>query len=133
MMNSVMVMKQGGGEEGRRQSKRVKHEASSMSTTTSREKRDKFGERVAALHQLVSPFGKTDTASVLTETTGYIKFLHEQLQVLSAPYLEITNNMVEEHGLKSRGLCLVPVDTTQRIEHSNGADLWAPIKACKHP
>lgn len=75
------------------------------------EKKDKVGERVAALQQLVSPFGKvsvmslnfsiimwllwadeddsftvwlqTDTASVLQEATGYIKFLHEQLQVIS--------------------------------------------------
>ncbi|PKA56262.1 Transcription factor bHLH110 [Apostasia shenzhenica] len=53
------------------------------------EKKDKIGERVAALQQLVSPFGKlaqSDTASVLTEATAYIKFLHDQLQVLSAPY-----------------------------------------------
>ncbi|KAJ6848130.1 transcription factor bHLH113-like [Iris pallida] len=54
-----------------------------------KEKKDKLGERVAALQQLVSPFGKTDTASVLQEASGYIKFLHAQLQVLSAPYLRM--------------------------------------------
>ncbi|KAG8082509.1 hypothetical protein GUJ93_ZPchr0014g47356 [Zizania palustris] len=47
-----------------------------------KEKKDKIGERVAALQQLVSPFGKTDTASVLQEASGYIKFLHQQLEVL---------------------------------------------------
>ncbi|XBJ02841.1 hypothetical protein VPH35_022133 [Triticum aestivum] len=52
-----------------------------------REKKDKVGERVAALQQLVSPFGKTDTASVLQEASGYIKFLHQQLEVLSSPYM----------------------------------------------
>lgn len=52
-----------------------------------KEKKDKVGERVAALQQLVSPFGKTDTASVLQEASGYIKFLHQQLEVLSSPYM----------------------------------------------
>nr|XP_029118434.1 transcription factor bHLH153 isoform X1 [Elaeis guineensis] len=50
---------------------------------STKEKKDKIGERVAKLQQLVSPFGKSDTASVLQEATGYIKFLHDQLQVHS--------------------------------------------------
>uniref|UniRef100_M1B637 ER33 protein n=1 Tax=Solanum tuberosum TaxID=4113 RepID=M1B637_SOLTU len=54
---------------------------------SSKEKKEKFGERIVALQQLVSPYGKTDTASVLLEAMGYIKFLHEQVKVLSAPYL----------------------------------------------
>nr|GMD23542.1 transcription factor bHLH113-like [Ipomoea batatas] len=57
---------------------------------SSKEKKEKFGERIAALQQLVSPFGKTDTASVLYEAMGYINFLHEQVKVLSAPYLHST-------------------------------------------
>lgn len=31
---------------------------------------------------------QTDTASVLHEAMGYIKFLHEQVQVLCSPYLQ---------------------------------------------
>lgn len=31
---------------------------------------------------------KTDTASVLHEAMGYIRFLQEQVQVLSSPYLQ---------------------------------------------
>eukprot|EP00268_Persea_americana_P006978 TRINITY_DN12544_c0_g1_i2.p1 TRINITY_DN12544_c0_g1~~TRINITY_DN12544_c0_g1_i2.p1 ORF type:complete len:124 (-),score=24.92 TRINITY_DN12544_c0_g1_i2:688-1059(-) len=46
-----------------------------------RERKEKLGEKIAALQQLVSPFGKTDTASVLLEAMGYIKFLQEQVQV----------------------------------------------------
>ncbi|KAJ0972344.1 hypothetical protein J5N97_020303 [Dioscorea zingiberensis] len=101
---------------------------------SSKEKNDKFGERVAALQQLVSPFGKTDTASVLSEATGYIRFLHEQLQVLSAPYIgnpTMQNNMEvteEKYSLRRRGLCLMPIAATERVAHSNGADLWAPTK-----
>ncbi|CAL8176424.1 unnamed protein product [Prunus armeniaca] len=36
-----------------------------------------------ALHQLVSPFGKTDTASVLLEAIGYIRFLQGQIEVIN--------------------------------------------------
>ncbi|GMH25177.1 hypothetical protein Nepgr_027020 [Nepenthes gracilis] len=44
-------------------------------------RKEKLGDRIAALHQLVSPFGKTDTASVLTEAIGYIQFLQDQIHV----------------------------------------------------
>ncbi|KAM1054494.1 hypothetical protein ACFX2I_001835 [Malus domestica] len=55
-----------------------------------KERKEKLGERIVALQQLVSPFGKTDTASVLLEAMEYIRFLHEQVKVLSAPYLQGT-------------------------------------------
>ncbi|XP_039122467.1 transcription factor bHLH153 isoform X1 [Dioscorea cayenensis subsp. rotundata] len=100
--------------------------------SSKQEKNDKFGERVAALQQLVSPFGKTDTASVLSEATGYIRFLHEQLQVLSAPYIGTptmqNNTQDEKYSLRRRGLCLMPITATQSLSQSNGADLWAPTK-----
>ncbi|MQM16490.1 hypothetical protein Taro_049448 [Colocasia esculenta] len=113
-------------------SKRLKMECGGGGGSASaKEKKDKIGERVAALQQLVSPFGKTDTASVLQEATAYIKFLHEQLQVLSAPYIQSTptGNLQgsENCSLRSRGLCLVPVDCTLGIASSNGADIWAPV------
>ncbi|CAL5025264.1 unnamed protein product [Urochloa decumbens] len=44
-------------------------------------RKEKLGDRVTALQQLVAPFGKTDTASVLHETIEYIKFLHDQVGV----------------------------------------------------
>ncbi|XP_019160361.1 PREDICTED: transcription factor bHLH113-like [Ipomoea nil] len=99
---------------------------------SSKEKKEKFGERIAALQQLVSPFGKTDTASVLHEAMGYINFLHEQVKVLSAPYLHPTpvSNTQEPHpyNLRSKGLCLVPISYTEGVPSSNGADIWAPVK-----
>ncbi|XP_074577820.1 transcription factor bHLH153-like [Curcuma longa] len=104
---------------------------------STREKKDKIGERVAKLQQLVSPFGKTDTASVLTEATSYINFLHDQLHVLSAPYLgtAVTGNMEEGdyYSLRRRGLCLVPILSTQKLAQSNGADLWAPVNSSTRP
>ncbi|KAK8949400.1 Transcription factor bHLH113 [Platanthera zijinensis] len=96
-------------------------------------KNDKIGERVAVLQQMVAPFGKSDTASVLTEATSYIKFLHDQLQVLVNPYLPSASNGRSQEGggdcyrLRSRGLCLMPVDAAVLIAGSNGADIWAPL------
>ncbi|XP_041012369.1 transcription factor bHLH153-like isoform X5 [Juglans microcarpa x Juglans regia] len=74
---------------------------------------------------------KTDTASVLLEAMEYIQFLHEQVKVLSAPYLQSTPSVMQELGpysLRSKGLCLVPVSCTAGVARSNGADIWAPIK-----
>ncbi|KAH7285456.1 hypothetical protein KP509_33G028900 [Ceratopteris richardii] len=93
----------------------------------------KFSERVSTLQQLVSPYGKTDTASVLQEAIGYIKFLHDQVQALSIPYLKSPTNHNGDHcndqneekiDLKSRGLCLVPISCTIQVTNDNGADYW---------
>ncbi|XP_075516375.1 transcription factor bHLH153-like isoform X3 [Primulina tabacum] len=96
-----------------------------------KDKKEKVSERISALQQLVSPYGKTDTASVLFEAMEYIKFLHEQ--VLSAPYLYTTPTtqpleMETCNGLKGRGLCVIPSSLIDGVASSNGADIWAPIK-----
>ncbi|KAK1576500.1 hypothetical protein Q3G72_014472 [Acer saccharum] len=119
-------------------------------------RKEKLGDRITSLHQLVSPFGKTDTASVLLEAIGYIRFLHSQIEALSSPYLgtsspNIRNNnqqfMLNDNCLKrkggpnqeiqenamdlrSRGLCLVPVSCTQQVGSDiYGSDYWAPAAA----
>ncbi|XWS13131.1 hypothetical protein CRYUN_Cryun36dG0011300 [Craigia yunnanensis] len=109
-----------------------KRQKADLSIST-KDRKEKLGEHIVTLQQLVSPYGKTDTASVLLEAMEYIRFLHEQVKVLSAPYLQTTpaNNMqdVEHYSLRSQGLCLVPISCTAGVARSNGADLWAPIKA----
>uniref|UniRef100_A0A5B6YG13 BHLH domain-containing protein n=1 Tax=Davidia involucrata TaxID=16924 RepID=A0A5B6YG13_DAVIN len=101
-------------------------------TISSKERKEKVGERIAALQQLVSPYGKTDTASVLLEAMDYIRFLHDQVKVLSAPYLQGNHTAkmqeLEPYSLRSKGLCVVPISCTIGVASSNGADIWAPIK-----
>jgi len=99
-------------------------------------RKEKLGDRITALHQLVSPFGKTDTASVLLEVIGYIRFLLGQIEALSSPYLgneskskrnQQSDTQEKPKELGSRGLCLVPVSCTQHVRNDiNGADYWAP-------
>ncbi|KAL6907469.1 hypothetical protein ACP4OV_002508 [Aristida adscensionis] len=85
----------------------------------------KLGDKITALQQLVSPYGKTDTASVLHEAATCIKLLHEQIQNLTASYPALSSSYpaisspssqqdAGEGGsgatdLRRRGLCLAPV------------------------
>ncbi|XP_006383985.1 transcription factor bHLH112 isoform X2 [Populus trichocarpa] len=101
-------------------------------------RKEKLGDRITALQQLVSPFGKTDTASVLHEAIEYIKFLHDQ--VLSTPYMKNGNPIHHQQApadklndlegpkqdLRSRGLCLVPVSSTFPVANETTADFWTP-------
>ncbi|KAJ8754662.1 hypothetical protein K2173_010753 [Erythroxylum novogranatense] len=102
-------------------------------------RKEKMGDRITALQQLVSPFGKTDTASVLSEAIGYIKFLHEQVSVLSTPYMKSGSPIRhqqssdksndpegQKHDLRSRGLCLVPVSSTFPVAQETAVDFWTP-------
>ncbi|KAI3714648.1 hypothetical protein L6452_21606 [Arctium lappa] len=119
-------------------SKKAKVEPPSSTQSTFKVKKEKLGDRITALHQMVSPFGKTDTASVLLEVMGYIKFLEAQIQALSLPYFgDQLANMTHRHhsdcdeeprtDLKSVGLCLVPVSCTMQVGSDNGADYWALV------
>ncbi|XP_057794138.1 transcription factor bHLH110 [Salvia miltiorrhiza] len=104
-------------------------------------RKEKLGDRIAALQQLVAPFGKTDTASVLMEAIGYIKFLQTQVETLSVPYMKASRNKTnrvtkggpveieneEAKGdLKSRGLCLVPLSCLSYITDGGGPAVWPP-------
>ncbi|KAJ3698890.1 hypothetical protein LUZ61_002595 [Rhynchospora tenuis] len=105
-------------------------------------RKEKLGDRITALQQLVSPFGKTDTASVLHEAIEYIKFLHDQVAVLSTPYLKNDNpNSMQQQqqvsgisnekegpkqDLRSRGLCLVPIASTYPVASETTTDFWHP-------
>ncbi|KAJ8535931.1 hypothetical protein K7X08_034332 [Anisodus acutangulus] len=114
---------------------RVQHSSAQPSLKV---RKEKLGDRITALHQLVSPFGKTDTASVLSEAIGYIRFLQAQIQALSSPYMgNAAGSMGHTHqqsdsqhrvkDLRSRGLCLVPISCTLHVGCDNTVgDYWAP-------
>ncbi|CAD6264930.1 unnamed protein product [Miscanthus lutarioriparius] len=78
----------------------------------------KLGDKIMALQQLVSPYGKTDTASALHEAATCIKHLHEQIQ-----------DTGEEDGgamdLRRRGLCVAPLSPAV-------VQLVSAEAACRH-
>ncbi|XP_075091377.1 uncharacterized protein LOC107810379 isoform X3 [Nicotiana tabacum] len=103
------------------------------SNSSNKVRKEKLGDRISALHRLVAPFGKTDTASVLTEAIGYIQFLQDQILTLSMPYaksskgklhqINLKDSSIDMKGqavqdLKSRGLCLVPMSFSSYITYS---------------
>lgn len=107
-------------------------------------RKEKLGDRIAALQQLVAPFGKTDTASVLMEAIGYIKFLQNQVETLSVPYMKPACNKAtkpthrgsvddgneggQNRDLRSRGLCLVPLGCLSYVtgDGGGGGGIWPP-------
>ncbi|XP_043813106.1 transcription factor bHLH110 isoform X2 [Manihot esculenta] len=118
----------------------------SFRTLIEQVRKEKLGDRIAALQQLVAPFGKTDTASVLMEAIGYIKFLQNQVETLSVPYMKSSRNKAStritqegstEEGkdelktdLRSRGLCLVPLSCMSYVTADGGGGggggIWPP-------
>ncbi|KAF2944186.1 hypothetical protein DAI22_02g122800 [Oryza sativa Japonica Group] len=129
--------------------KKARTQEPSPAQATVKVRKEKLGDRITALHQLVSPFGKTDTASVLLEAIGYIRFLHGQIEVQGErnsifpedPGQLLHDNAVKKRGqpdqdesceeaktmdLRSRGLYLVPVSCTVDVGVDAGpADYWA--------
>ncbi|KAH8494486.1 hypothetical protein H0E87_021035 [Populus deltoides] len=133
--DSNTAVKKSGGEAG---AKRPRNETPSPSPAF-KARKEKMGDRITALQQLVSPFGKTDTASVLSEAIEYIKFLHEQVAVLRTPYMKngapihhqqssekSRDSEGQKQDLRSQGLCLVPVSSTFPVTHETTVDFWTP-------
>ncbi|XP_039845800.1 transcription factor bHLH68-like isoform X6 [Panicum virgatum] len=131
--------------------KKARVQTSSSAQSTLKVRKERLGDRITALHQIVSPFGKTDTASVLQETISYISFLLSQIELLnrstsngmaeaeaSTEQQEINNNGGgdDEEGstkdLRGRGLCLVPVSCTSHLA-GDDSDFWAVAAAPPPP
>ncbi|GFY90982.1 hypothetical protein Acr_07g0011780 [Actinidia rufa] len=69
---------------------------------------------------------ETDTASVLGETIGYIKYLQEQVQDPWGGLDRKDRGGDIMFDLKSRGLCLVPISCTpQAYRDNSGSDYWS--------
>ncbi|XP_039811020.1 transcription factor bHLH68-like isoform X2 [Panicum virgatum] len=115
--------------------KKARVQTSSSAQSTLKVRKERLGDRITALHQIVSPFGKTDTASVLQETIGYIRFLLSHIEIQ-----EEVNGGGDDEGsnkdyLRRRGLCLVPVSCTSHLagDGSGTSDFWAVATAPPPP
>ncbi|CAN6340131.1 unnamed protein product [Urochloa humidicola] len=100
--------------------KKPRVQASSSAQSTLKVRKERLGDRITALHQIVSPFGKTDTASVLQETIGYIRFLLSQIEALSYPYMGHGNGTSMQNGpMGERNPGLFPEYPGQLLNHNN--------------
>ncbi|KAK9061204.1 hypothetical protein SSX86_018384 [Deinandra increscens subsp. villosa] len=92
----------------------------------------KLADKITALQKLVSPYGKTDTASVLQEAHISINLLHDQIKKLLRENTQISRiddgslrfqiNKEAESSLRDKGLCLVPISSPQ----INNLDCFMP-------
>ncbi|KAK4262134.1 hypothetical protein QN277_027726 [Acacia crassicarpa] len=119
----------------RNRSQEKEHEARAKKSRTScpilKVRKEKLGDRIQTLQSFVAPFGKTNTASVLNETIGYIHFLHDQIETLSIPYMKKSwktktfgtvllhsreeTSRESKPDLGSKGLCLVPISCASYV------------------
>ncbi|XP_027926477.1 transcription factor bHLH68-like isoform X4 [Vigna unguiculata] len=94
---------------------------SSSSQAPLKVRKEKLSDRITTLHQLVSPFGKTDTASVLLEAIGYIRFLQGQIEALSSPYLDdASKNTTNQQSVDGERTCVFPEDPGLLLKENNG-------------
>ncbi|KAL5569587.1 hypothetical protein UlMin_026162 [Ulmus minor] len=68
---------------------------------SSKDKKENLGAWIVAFQQLVSPYGNTDTTSVLNEAMEYIQFLHEQVQVYPLPFFYVQSKANDFHRLNN--------------------------------
>ncbi|KAL9224062.1 hypothetical protein vseg_000135 [Gypsophila vaccaria] len=107
--------------------KKPKIQPSSTSPSTFKVRKEKLGDRITSLHQLVSPFGKTDTASVLLEAIGYIRFLHGQIEALSLPYLTSgAGDKSQPHLVEGEKKCIFPEDPGQLSNEKSSKEKGSP-------
>ncbi|KAK6941491.1 hypothetical protein RJ641_026868 [Dillenia turbinata] len=117
----------------------------SSNQSTFKVRKEKLGDRITALHQLVSPFGKAlslpymgsgssnvrQQQSVQGERNGLFpedpgQLLNDNSSIKRKGGPEQDSREEPKKDLRSRGLCLVPVSCTLQVGSDNGADYWAP-------
>uniref|UniRef100_M8C706 Uncharacterized protein n=1 Tax=Aegilops tauschii TaxID=37682 RepID=M8C706_AEGTA len=83
-------------------------------------RKEKLGDRVTALQQLVSPFGKSLSSPYFIRCSGGpVQLQHKQASDGDAGEAK--------EDLRSRGLCLVPVASTYTMASETAApEFWHP-------
>ncbi|PKI72949.1 hypothetical protein CRG98_006649 [Punica granatum] len=80
-------------------------------------RKEKLGDRVTALQQLVSPFGK----GLITQHLKNGASIHNQHQASE----EFKDGEEPKQDLRSQGLCLVPISTMSAVANETRADhIW---------
>ncbi|WCJ19554.1 basic helix-loop-helix (bHLH) DNA-binding superfamily protein [Euphorbia peplus] len=85
----------------------------------------KLNNKITALQKLVSPYGKTDTASVLEEASLYIKLLQQKIQILYQMLNKSSSSQNTDGNLLDQergGVCLFPISDLDKLcECSNNS------------
>uniref|UniRef100_A0A0D9WE32 BHLH domain-containing protein n=1 Tax=Leersia perrieri TaxID=77586 RepID=A0A0D9WE32_9ORYZ len=130
--------------------KKARVQPSSSAQSTLKVRKERLGDRITALHQIVSPFGKALSYPYMGDGNGtgpmqngpvgernpglfpeYPGQLlnHNGNNGAQQPAAQPEQQGVKDEGkkdLRSRGLCLVPVSCTSHFGGDNAADYWAP-------
>ncbi|XP_062189086.1 transcription factor bHLH68-like isoform X3 [Phragmites australis] len=98
--------------------KKARVQTSSSAQSTLKVRKERLGDRITALQQIVSPFGKALSYPYLGHGTGNGNSMQQQT--------DAENGGEGKKDLTSRGLCLVPVSCTSHLPDDNAAsDFWA--------
>ncbi|EEE62815.1 hypothetical protein OsJ_17618 [Oryza sativa Japonica Group] len=130
--------------------KKARVQASSSAQSTLKVRKERLGDRITALHQIVSPFGKALSYPYMGDANGTGPMQNGPVgernpglfpeypgQLLNhngntgaqQPAAQPEQQGANDDGkkdLRSRGLCLVPVSCTSHFGGDNAADYWAP-------
>ncbi|XP_027115636.1 uncharacterized protein [Coffea arabica] len=101
----------------------------------------KLADKITSLQKLVSPYGKTDTASVLHEATVFIKVLQDQIEntfnrvrstSMDHEYSQSKITGESQFDLRSMGFCLVPVSLTRNLIREDAFNPYSTANTSLH-
>ncbi|OAY73486.1 Transcription factor bHLH68 [Ananas comosus] len=106
--------------------KKARVQGSSPLQSTFKVRKEKLGDRITALHQIVSPFGKGqgERNCIFPEDPGQL--LQDNTTKKRVSPEQGFDNETKNKDLRTRGLCLVPVSCTLHVGGGSAADFWAP-------
>ncbi|XP_042383472.1 transcription factor bHLH123-like isoform X2 [Zingiber officinale] len=109
--------------------KRPRMEMASSPSPAFKVRKEKLGDRVTALQQLVSPFGKVLSSPYFKDgLPRNQKQVPNLMQMINNPLRE-DYDAAKQLGLRSRGLCLVPITVLCPVTGETAGDFWHPTAA----